>query len=553
MGADGDGRLDDLLMFMDSLSTRTAELEAVFQTSSRRELLLYYSDNQFDTGDTSWLLSATSLVLFMTLPGLALYYAGMVRVTNVLATVMQVISIACLVSLLWMIVGYSLAFGPANAGVEGNSVYGDGSRIWLRGMSPHSFHQLAPSIPEPVFCAYQLTFAVVTPALIAGSFADRMKFYPMLIFVALWHVLVYCPICHSFWHPDGFLYKANSLDYAGGNVVHISSGISGLVSATMLGHRKGFGLEKFEPHNIIFSFMGACMLWVGWFGFNAGSALAADGRASYALLVTHISAATTCISWTVVEWIQRGKPSVLGAISGAVAGLVCITPGSGFVNPNGAFFVGLFGGPLCYLGCQLKHYFGFDDALDAFGVHAVGGIIGVFATGLLATADVGGFDGLCYDGSREGWMRLGKQVYGIVVTVAWSTVGTYIILKSIDLTIGLRVSAEDELRGLDNALHGESLTRSNHEKEHQRRSLDRFSSGSSNRSHSMRSAADHEKEQQRKSLDRLSSGSSNYSARSNVSSLREQPSYSSPQVVETGQVVEMSQISIITNMESDPF
>ncbi|CAM9849795.1 unnamed protein product, partial [Ectocarpus fasciculatus] len=410
-----------------------------------------------DTGDTSWQLGATSLVLFMTLPGLALYYAGMVRVTNVLATVMQVISIACVISILWMVVGYSFAFGPANAGTEGSAVYGDGSRIWLRGMSPHTAHQMAPTIPEPVFCAYQLTFAVITPALIAGSFADRMKYLPMLMFIMLWHVAVYCPLAHSFWHPDGYLFKAGSLDFSGGNVVHVSSGISGLVSAFVLGHRKGYRLEKFEPHNIIFSFMGACMLWVGWLGFNAGSAYHADGRASMALLVTHICAATTSITWTVVEWAQRGKPSVLGAVSGAIAGLVCVTPGSGYINPDGAFFIGLFGGPLCYLGCQLKHYFGFDDALDSFGVHAVGGVVGVIATGFLATADVGGYDGVFYSTDGHGWHRLAKQLYGLVVAIGWSAVGTYAILKAIDHSVGLRVSAEDEMRGLDKALHGESL------------------------------------------------------------------------------------------------
>lgn len=457
MSGHGDA-VDKLLMLVDSLAGRAAELEAVYETTTRRSLLLYFSEDEFDTGDTSWQLGATSLVLFMTLPGLALYYAGMVRVTNVLATVMQVLSIACVISFLWMICGYSLAFGPANANVEGNSVFGDGSRIWFRGMSPHTAHQLAPTIPEPIFCAYQLTFAVVTPALIAGSFADRMKFFPMLLFIGLWHIIVYCPLCHSFWHPDGFLFKAHSLDYAGGNVVHISSGISGLVSAFMLGHRKGFGLEKFEPHNIIFSFMGACMLWVGWFGFNAGSAYAADGRASMALLVTHICAAMTSITWTAVEWVQRGKPSVLGAISGAIGGLVCVTPGAGFVNPNGAFFIGLFGGPLCYFGCQLKHYFGFDDALDSFGVHAVGGVIGVIATGLFATAEIGGYDGVFYSIDGHGWHRLAKQLFGMTFTIGWSAVGTYVVLKVIDLTVGLRVSAEDEIKGLDKALHGESLT-----------------------------------------------------------------------------------------------
>ena len=461
---DADARIDALLALVNALTNQVTDLEDVYKEPTRRNLLLYVDDNDFDTGDSSWLLGATSLVLFMTLPGLALYYAGMVRVTNVLATVIQVLSIACLICFVWMVLGYSLAFAPANPGVDGNAVFGDGSRIWFRGMSRHTSHQIAPTVPEPIFCAYQLTFAIITPALIAGSFADRMKYFPMLLFVLLWHLVVYCPLAHSFWHPDGFLFKAGSLDFAGGNVVHISSGISGLISAFVLGHRKGFGLNVFEPHNIVFSCMGACMLWVGWFGFNAGSAYRADGRASMALLVTHISAAVTSITWSAVEWIQRGKPSVLGAVSGAVGGLVCVTPGAGFINPNGAFFIGLIGGPLCYFGCQLKHYFGFDDALDSFGVHAVGGVIGVIATAFFATADVGGYDGIFYADDTHGWHRLSKQLYGMMITIVWSGVMTYFILTGIDKTIGLRVSAEDEKTGLDKALHDTALHDSNHDR-----------------------------------------------------------------------------------------
>lgn len=419
----------------------------------------------FNDGDTAWMLTSTALVLFMTLPGLALFYSGMVRATNVLSTVMQIISIACLITVLWLWYGYSLSFAPAspahgNVGLTrrpSTPIYGDGSRLWLRGMHIDSAHQLAPTIPESVFCMYQLTFAIITPAVICGSFADRMKYVPMLVFMALWHTVVYCPIAHAVWHPDGFLYQAGVLDFAGGYVVEIASGISGIVSSIVIGNRRGFGKSRFEPHNILLTFMGTGMLWVGWFGFNAGSAVAANGRAGMALLVTHITGSVAALSWLATESYFRGQPSVLGMVSGAVAGLVCITPGAGFVDPVGAFFIGLIGGPLCYFGAQLKHYLGFDDALDAFGVHAIGGIVGSIATGFFATRAIGGYDGVFYGSVEVGGNQLAMQLYGIVVTGGWSAFASWILLVAVDKTLGLRVSAEDEDTGLDSSYHGETI------------------------------------------------------------------------------------------------
>lgn len=436
-----------------ALTTRIAELEAL-----RDGHRLLMEAGAVTSGDTAWMLSAASLVLLMTLPGLTLYYAGMVRVRNVLTTIMQVFSIACVVTILWMICGYSLAFGPAHTGNgENNEVFGDGSRIWLRGMTTETTHDLAPHIPEPLFCAYELTFAIITPALICGSVVDRMNYLPMLIFTCFWHLIVYCAICHIVWHPNGFLYKAGNLDYAGGGVVHLSSGISGMVFAFVLGTREGFGMDRYEPHNILFSFIGSCMLWVGWFGFNAGSAFAANENAAMAQLCSQLAAAASALSWLTVEWRLRGKPSVLGLISGAFAGLVCVTPASGYVNPTGAFFIGLYGGPLCYFGCQLKHYAGFDDALDVFGIHAVGGIVGAISTAFFSTERIGGEDGIYYTSKSDGWHQLSIQLYGIAVIAGWTAFATYVICKGIDLTIGLRVSADVEFAGLDQYLHGETI------------------------------------------------------------------------------------------------
>jgi Amt family ammonium transporter len=449
--SDPNQKVQCILDFVDGLSSRLDKAEAFYSPESDRNLLLYATD--YDTGDTAWLLTATSLVLFMTLPGLALYYAGMLRVKNVLPTVMQVFSIACIITALWMFFGYSLSYGPANKNTKGNLIFGDGSRLWLWGMSLHSYHQIAPTIPEPVFCAYELTFAIIAPCLICGSFADRMKYLPMLLFMSMWHLIIYCPIAHSVWHPDGFLYKANVIDHAGGLVIHLSSGVSGLVAAQVVGKREGGGQHEFDPHNILFSFIGTCMLWVGWFGFNAGSNFRADSNATMSLLSTHLAASISTISWVAVEWAVRGKPSVFGAISGGIAGLVCITPGSGQVNVTGAFLTGLTGGMACYLGCQLKNYFGFDDVLDAFGVHAVGGVVGMISAGFYATSTVGAENGVYYGSTHVGGHTLAKQLYGCCVVAGWSAFGTYVIAKLIDLTIGLRVEDEHEIGALEKSNH----------------------------------------------------------------------------------------------------
>jgi len=409
-----------------------------------------------NSGDTAWILVCTALVLFMTMPGLAFFYAGMTRSKNVLTTIMQSFTITCLITFLWLAWGYSLSFAPAQV-ANGNPIFGDGSRMWFLGMKTETIHQLAPTIPESVFCMYQLTFAIITAALITGSFADRMKYESMIVFIILWHTLVYCPTAHSVWHPNGFLFQAGVLDFAGGDVVHICSGVSGLVSSIIIGQRKGFGTERFEAHNIAMTFQGMSMLWVGWLGFNGGSALSAGDRAGYAVLNTIIGTAISSLSWMFVEWIMRGKPSVLGMINGAVAGLVSITPGCGFVNPTGAFITGLLGGPFCYFGAQVKHSLGYDDALDAFGVHAVGGIFGGIAVGFFADPDNGGQRGVYYGGLEVGGTQLGKQIYGIIVTIGWAVFMTSLILLAIDHTIGLRVSADDEEKGLDSSIHGETI------------------------------------------------------------------------------------------------
>ena len=328
-------------------------------------------------------------------------------------------------------------------------------------------HMLAPTIPEALFCAYQLAFAIITAGLICGSFADRMKYHSMIIFITFWHIIVYCPLAHSNWHPQGWLYQLGVLDYAGGNVVHICSGVSGLATVLVIGNRKGFGKERFEPHNILVTFMGMSMLWVGWYGFNAGSAYGANHNACYALLATQISTSVSALMWMLTEWGVRKQPSILGMINGAVAGLVCITPAAGFVDMTGAFFIGFFGGPLCYLGAQLKHYLGFDDALDAFGVHAIGGIVGGLAVGFFATDQVAlpfsygeaagkPILGVYYAGVKVGGHQLGIQCVGIAFAIGWSFIWTWCILQIIDKTIGLRVSSQDEEVGLDSSIHGET-------------------------------------------------------------------------------------------------
>ena len=403
-----------------------------------------------NTGDTAWMLTSTALVLMMTVPGLALFYGGMVRKMNVLATVMQSFAVTCLVTVLWTVVSYSLAF------TEGSPFVGGLSRFLLLGMTLDSVNDLAKTIPESVYMCFQMTFAIITPALICGSFADRMKFSALLWFIGLWSVLVYAPIAHWVWGPDGFLNDAGVLDFAGGTVVHINSGVAGLMAALVMGKRRGFGTEPMAPHNLVLSVIGASLLWVGWFGFNAGSATAANGNAGMAMAVTQIATATAALCWMFVEWIVKGKPSVLGIISGAVAGLVAITPASGFVDPRGALVIGIAAGVVCYWGTTgLKHALGYDDSLDAFGVHGVGGAVGAFLTGVLAVAWVGGEGkGGLIDGNPH---QVITQLYGIAVVVVYDAIASLVLLKLVDLTIGLRVDAEMEREGLDLAIHGEAV------------------------------------------------------------------------------------------------
>lgn len=397
-----------------------------------------------DTGNTAWMLTSTALVLMMTIPGLALFYGGMVRKKNVLATIMQSFAITCLVTVLWFMFGYSLAFsdgGGMNAYLGGFSKFFHHgitvSTLWLPGVS---------NIPEFVFSMFQMTFAIITPALIAGAFAERMKFSALLLFMALWLIVVYCPIAHWVW-GGGFLGTAGVLDFAGGTVVHINAGVAGLVCALVLGKREGYGTTNMAPHNLVYSVIGASLLWVGWFGFNAGSELAADGLAGAAMMNTQVATAAAALAWMFAEWIVAKKPSVLGIISGAVAGLVAVTPASGFVNPTGAFIIGIVAGVLCYISAvKVKHMFGYDDSLDAFGVHGVGGIIGALLTGALADPAI---NALGKGGSVV------TQLYGIVFTILWTAIATFVILYVVKALVGLRPTTQEEVEGLDISQHGE--------------------------------------------------------------------------------------------------
>ena len=403
--------------------------------------------DKINSGDTAWMLTSTALVLFMTIPGLALFYGGMVRKKNILATLMQSFAITCLVSILWMIAGYSLAFMP------GSEYLGSLDRLFLKDMlyikdaGELTVHHLGVTVPESVFMMFQMTFAIITPALIAGAFAERMKFSAMLWFIGLWSLLVYAPIAHMVWEPGGWLNAYGVLDFAGGTVVHINAGVAGLVCALVLGKRIGYGKEPLMPHNLTLTLMGASMLWVGWFGFNAGSAIAADGRAGMAMAVTQIATAAAALSWMSAEWMGKGKPSVLGIATGAVAGLVAITPASGFVDPRGALIIGIVAGVVCFWGSTgLKRMMGYDDSLDAFGVHGVGGIAGALLTGVLVSKDISGLDG-----------SLMKQAVGVGFTIAYCAILTYIILKIVDIAIGLRVPEDEEREGLDITQHGEHV------------------------------------------------------------------------------------------------
>jgi Amt family ammonium transporter len=403
---------------------------------------------KIDSGDTAWMLTSVALVLMMTIPGLALFYGGMVRKMNVLATVMQSFMVTCLVTVLWTVCTYSMAF------TAGGPFVGGMSRFLLMGMTLDSVNDLAKTIPESVYMCFQMTFAIITPALICGAVADRMKFSALIWFIGLWAIVVYAPIAHWVWGPDGFLNDAGVLDFAGGTVVHINSGVAGLMCALMLGKRHGYPAEPMPPHNLVLSMIGASLLWVGWFGFNAGSATSAGTGAGMAMAVTQIATATAALTWMFVEWAVKGKPSVLGICSGAVAGLVAITPASGFVDPRGALIIGIAAGVVCYWGTTgLKHAFGYDDSLDAFGVHGVGGTVGAILTGVLAVSAVGGTgkSGLI-DGNPH---QVIVQLYGVGCTIIYDAIVSLILLKLIDLTIGLRVDVDSEREGLDLNLHGE--------------------------------------------------------------------------------------------------
>jgi ammonium transporter, Amt family len=412
-----------------------------------------------NSGDTAWMLTSVALVLMMTIPGLALFYGGMVRKKNVLATLMQSFAITCLVTVLWTIISYSLAFRP---GVGSLSPYIGGlDRLFLKGMEIDSISDLAKTIPESVYMCFQMTFAIITPALICGSFADRMKFSAMMWFIGLWSIIVYAPIAHWVWGPDGFLGAMGVLDYAGGTVVHINAGVCGLITALVLGKRKGYPTEAMPPHNLVLTFIGASLLWVGWFGFNAGSAVTSGVNAGMAMAVTQIATAAAALGWMFVEWVFKGKPSVLGICSGAVAGLVAITPASGFVEPGGALVIGFVAGAICFWSAtSLKHMMGYDDSLDAFGVHAIGGIVGAILTGVFARASVIAGTSTNPDMTKGGLIdghpeQVLTQLIGIGIVIAFDAVLSFILLKIIDLVIGLRVDEETEIEGLDLALHGE--------------------------------------------------------------------------------------------------
>ncbi|MGJ5580883.1 ammonium transporter [Acinetobacter baumannii] len=402
---------------------------------------------KLDTGDTSWILISTALVLLMTIPGLALFYGGMVRKKNVLSTMMFSLSAAILVSLLWVIAGYSIAFSGTGA------YFGDLSKAMLNGVA---FDALSGTTPESLFVIFQMTFAIITVAILSGSIADRMKYSAFMAFIAIWVLVVYAPITHWVWAADGWLFKAGALDFAGGTVVHINSGVAGLVAAYMLGKRIGLGRESMAPHNLTLTVIGASLLWVGWFGFNGGSALGAGARASMAILVTQVAAAAAAFSWLVVERMIRGKASVLGGASGAVAGLVVITPAAGFVGVGGALVMGLIGGVVCFWGITaLKRLLKADDALDAFGLHAVGGIVGAILTGVFYSDEIIKAANVALAPTFAG--QLWVQVEGVLATMVYSGIATFIILKVIDLIIGLRVNSDDERMGLDLSQHGERI------------------------------------------------------------------------------------------------
>lgn len=425
------------------MTLRTTLLKLAAAASGLTASVSAFAADTLDKGDTAWMLVATVLVLFMTIPGIALFYAGMARKKNILGTIAQDFAICGVVTILWFVIGYSLAFS------EGNSFIGGLSFLGMQGIGVNT---LQGSIPQLLFAVFQMTFAVLTACLITGSWAGRVKFSAMLAFMVVWSLAVYAPICHWVWASDGFFFKLGALDYAGGTVVHINAGIAGLVGALMLGKRKGYGVTPMQPANLTIAVIGAAVLWVGWMGFNGGAGLAADGRAAMAIVVSQIAAAGGLVAWMAAEWAYRGKPSLLGMFSGAIAGLVGITPGSGFVEPLPALAIGIAAGLVCFWSVTiLKRKLGYDDALDGWGVHGVGGIVGALLTGVFATARVTGTD------LPPVMTQVGIQALSVIATLVYGGLMSGVILYVIDKVMGLRVSADDEQIGLDLALHGERI------------------------------------------------------------------------------------------------
>ncbi len=408
-----------------------------------------------DSGDTAWMLTSMALVLFMTLPGLALFYGGLVRTKNVLSVLMQCLVITCVVTVMWAVAGYSLTFSTAGmvpGAITLNAFIGGLDRMFCLGLAPDSVYG-TQTIPEPVFFCYQLTFAIITPGLIIGAFAERMKFSAMLLFTSLWTLLSYFPVAHMVWGGAGaFLADRGVLDFAGGIVVHLNAGIAALVCAVMLGKRQGYPEVQMAPHSLTLAVVGTSMLWVGWFGFNAGSAVAANGTAAMAMVATHLAAASAACVWMAIEWVKYGKPSVLGICTGAVAGLATVTPASGFVGPLGALVIGAAAGGVCFVcATSVKRHFGYDDSLDAFGVHGVGGLLGTVLTAVFAAKALGGYTP---NGLGIG-AQLGAQLLGIAVTLVWSGAVSVVLLKVLDATVGLRVKPQEEMDGLDITQHNE--------------------------------------------------------------------------------------------------
>ena len=402
---------------------------------------------KIDAADTAWMIVATAFVLMMTIPGLALFYSGMVRKKNVLATMAQSLTAVAIISILWVAYGYSLTF------VGDDAVLGTFDRVFLSGMTMDSVNPLAKTIPEALFVLYQMTFAIITVALVAGSVADRMRFSAYVVFCVVWFTFVYVPLAHWVW-GGGFLGQAGVLDFAGGLVVHLSAGTAGLVATKVMGNRRGYGTENLSPYDLSLAVIGTGLLWVGWFGFNGGSALQANSRAVMAILATHLAACAGAVTWIAIEWVTRRKPSVLGMISGAVAGLGTITPASGFVEPWHGIVIGIAAGLVCYWACTwLKHRFKYDDSLDVFGIHGIGGLLGTLLIGIFGTAAIGGVSGL-FEGNPK---LLLIQLYGVAVVFVWTGAATFIVLKAIDVVSGLRVPHEHEVEGLDITQHGEAL------------------------------------------------------------------------------------------------